>query len=325
MLPLQADEIYMPFPAARPNPAMGEAESRMWTWLDHFGLCQTDAARKRMETTQSPRVISMMYPGIDVELLAMISQYLGFFFVINDRFDYDLGCQDAASVGEVVEGLTSTLRGAVPEDSTASAFADLWQRLTMKRSDAWQARFRTNTEAWLWTYFTEAANRASGRVPTLREYQAYRIYSVQNLPYLDLCELAVGIDVPVCARQLPSHKALLAAATDFSYRINDAISVAREEVAGYSNNYVLLLQHHDGLSRADALSLVNNEMTESLQRMQKAERDFLQQLDTVRLPVAERRKIPQLITAYHDEIRGQFDWYFITDRYVVRTCPTVPS
>ncbi|MEV6773490.1 hypothetical protein AB0N05_33145 [Nocardia sp. NPDC051030] len=310
---MEVTEFFMPFDPEGLNPLEVEAEAGMWTWLENYGLVPTELTRRRMERTRPTRMYALWCPRADLESLTLLSQYTAWAFVVDDQFDIEI--PEPSRCLDIVRGLNGVLDGEPPSGLLAIAFADLWDRLSRGRSVEWRESVRAELRAWLWTYYTESVGRLSGNLPDLETYRAHRRDGVALFVFLDISEIADGIDLHPGARHLPAMHRLRQAAVEHMGLFNDVLSVPSDEASGYLYNSVLLAEYHYGHSRTEAMELVNSMLTECIEQMTDARKRLPDELDDAGITGTDRDDA--LITAqnYTIYVRANHDYHYQAARY----------
>ncbi|MTE16855.1 terpene synthase family protein [Nocardia aurantiaca] len=311
---MDAIELFMPFDAAGLNPAEPEAESGMWSWLEACGLVPTEPTRRRMERTRPARMYALWCPRAEADELTLLSQYTAWAFIVDDQFDIEI--PDPSRCLEAISAIEDVLDGtATPSGVLAVAFADLWERLRRGRSATWRVAVREEIRDWLWTYYIESVGRLSGNLPDLDTYRAHRRDGVALYVFLDISERAEGVDLGAAIRHLPAMRSLRAAAVEHMGLFNDVLSVASDEASGYLYNSVLLAQYHHGHSRAQALQLVNDMLSECVQRMIEAVQRLPTELDDAGITGRERADALATAGNYTTYVRANHDYHYQAARY----------
>lgn len=312
---MEALEFFMPFDAAGVNPAEPEAEAGMWSWLEAYDLVPTELTRRRMQRTRPARMYALWCPRAEVGELTLLSQYTAWAFIVDDQFDIEIPdprrCLDAITAIESVLDGTATPSGVLPV-----AFADLWERLCHGRSMAWRESVRGEIRAWLWTYYAESVGRLSGNLPDLETYRAHRRDGVALFVFLDISERAEGVDLTAAARHLPAMRGLREAAVEHMGLFNDVLSVASDEASGYLYNSVLLAQYHYGHSRVQAQQLVNEMLSDCVQRMLDALERLPTELSDAGITGGERADTLATAGNYTVYVRANHDYHYQAARYM---------
>ncbi|WP_051178528.1 terpene synthase family protein [Nocardia concava] len=312
---MEALEFFMPFDAAGVNPAEPEAEAGMWSWLEAYDLVPTELTRRRMQRTRPARMYALWCPRAEVGELTLLSQYTAWAFIVDDQFDIEI--PDPRRCLDAITAIESVLDGtATPSGVLAVAFADLWERLCHGRSTTWRESVRGEIRAWLWTYYAESVGRLSGNLPDLETYRAHRRDGVALFVFLDISERAEGVDLTAAARHLPAMRGLREAAVEHMGLFNDVLSVASDEASGYLYNSVLLAQYHYGHSRVQAQQLVNEMLSDCVQRMLDAVERLPTELSDAGITGGERADILATAGNYTVYVRANHDYHYQAARYM---------
>ncbi|WP_157878423.1 terpene synthase family protein [Streptomyces chattanoogensis] len=309
-------DFYMPFPPLEANPAVEEAGAATWLWLDEVGICPAAATRRYLRRTQPELVTALYYPHAAPEVVALISQWTAWAFILDDEFD-DGPAGSVPSLGaEAIEGIAAVMYGAKPASPLGEALLDLWDRLVVDRSPSWRRTFRNDVSAWLWTYYAESVDRTSGRLPSIDDYQLHRLYSVGMPMYLDMCEIACGIDLPEAVRRLPALKKLRNAACQRIGLYNDLLSARKERAAAYTHNAVFLVEEDTQCTTQEAVERVNNLVTQHVKRVIAFEEQVPDQLEALGADGHLRSVVLRCVAAYRELVRGDHDYATRTRRYM---------
>ncbi|MBD0844323.1 terpene synthase family protein [Streptomyces sp. TRM68416] len=301
----------------RLNSGADKAEWDLWRWLDSFGLCRSERTRSNVRASRVAYCIGLYYPSAPLESLVLISRFTGWSLLIDEEFDAGPAGRDPAACLAAVTGLVDVFgRAAAPSrEAMPRAATALWERLAPRRSAAWKARFRTHMANWLWGFYTETMDRAVGRLPDLPEFHERRREMFGAPWYLDLCEVAIGVDLPDAVHRLPAFRALSAAVADTTALCNDRVSADRERAVGYFHNAVCLLEHHRGWPPDKAAAQVDRMITEGVDRITAAYRDLPHQLDRSGLPEQAVEAALRCADAYLDVVRGNHGYHRTSGRY----------
>jgi (+)-beta-caryophyllene/(+)-caryolan-1-ol synthase len=290
----------MPRPGSPPNVAAPTAAEELRSWSDRFGLLE-DANRRAMLTKARPaHVAARLYP---VAAIALVAQWLTVNFLVDDMLDAE---DDPGRCDTIADGLLRMFAFDAPTaaDPLSAAVADLWRRTTAGRSTGWCRAFRADHAAWLGTYAREAVDRASGRVPRIDEYRRHRRLSSGMLVFVDLVEVALGVDLADAVRRLDPVHTLRAVTSEYMGLVNDIYSVSKELASGQVHNAVYVVMHHTGVDIAEALRVADDMATECLREFEDVTRS-LGPADDVRLCVRGYRML----------MRGAVDCCADLDRY----------
>ena len=309
-------KVFMPFPPAGFNPHASQAEAAMWAWLETCGLLPTEAARRRVERTRPALMYAQWCPTAAPDVLALLTQYLAWAFIVDDEFD--IRTPDPARCIATVTALDTVFdphRSAKGNSPLVEAFADLWSRLSLGRSEGWRKAFRSEVRAWLWTYYREAVGHLTGHLPDMDAYRAHRRDGVALYMFMDISEIASGVDLPESVRQLAAFRDLRDAAEEHMGLYNDICSIDSDERVGYRYNAVLLLEDNQDFTREQAVDAVNSMLTACLQRFHLAMEQFPVQLQTAGIQGRTYADAVRTAEDYARYVRANFDYHQQTPRY----------
>lgn len=311
---MEPTDFFMPFAPDGVNPAELAADAAVWAWLEDFRLVPSELTRRRMERTRPTRMYALWCPQARIPELTLLSQYTAWAFVVDDQFDIEI--PDPERTLAAIDALSAVLDGdEQPRGVLAIAFADLWQRLSRGRSPGWRRSVREEIRAWLWTYYTESVGRLSGNLPDMETYRAHRRDGVALFVFLDISEIAEGVDLSLAARHLPAMRALREAAVEHMGLFNDVLSIASDETSGYLYNSVLLAEYHYGHTREQAEDLVNAMLTECISRVTMAIKRLPMELDDAGITGRDRADTLATADKYTLYVRANFDYHYQAARY----------
>ncbi|MER7706621.1 cytochrome P450 [Kitasatospora sp. NPDC097605] len=274
-LPARTEAVLAPAapPAARRAPdalrpqgeprAPGElcaATARHSDWaLAHGLLAPEDLAR--YHTYALPELIGHSYPQARGSELDLLVDILGWFTILDDRFDGPPG-RDPAEARAIVEPLLAVLAGRPVPAGTSQphlldAWRELWQRQTAPMPPGWRRRAAAEWRSCLETFLAETAHRAARTQPDLAETVRLRRHASCLYPFMDILEHVHGDEAPAGLHADPALRRLRANTADAATLINDLYSADREErqnVAAF--NTVLTLQRIRGCTRSRAARAV---------------------------------------------------------------------
>ncbi|WP_146161256.1 terpene synthase family protein [Nocardia sp. MDA0666] len=311
---MHVTEFFMPFDSEGANPAESEAEQVMWAWLERCDLVPSEPTRRRMRRTRPARMYALWCPYAGVDALGLLSRFTAWAFIVDDQFDIEIPdpARTLATITELEEVFED---GAHPRGVLAVAFAELWRELCAGRSRHWRHAVRTELSAWLWTYYTESIGRLTDRYPDLDDYRAHRRDSVALYVFLDISEIAEGVDLCAAARALPALHAIREASVEHMGLFNDILSIDSDEASEYLYNSVLLAERQQGLDRKQAVEVVDRMLTGCVRRMLTGIDALPAELDAAGLSGHERADILSTATCYTRYVRANFDYHYQAARY----------
>ncbi|UUU25730.1 terpene synthase family protein [Streptomyces sp. DSM 40750] len=313
---LRIPELYLPFPPKDPNPALERARTTMDAWLTEYGLCRSAASQRSLRRTQVPLITALTYPDAAPRTLELLTQWATWTFIIDDDFDDGPDGEDPQRCAAALGTLLPILDGARPgSGASARAFADTLEHLTSGRSPGWCRMLRDDIRAYLWSYYEGLLDRLTGRTPTLAAYRHRRAVSVAAYTWLDLTEIAAGIDLPDTVRHLSSFRDLRTAAAEYVGLHNDLWSLDRDRAAGGFHNAVLLLQQQEHSTSQEAVDQVNALLSACVHRMTTAETELAAHLRAAGATDRTRADARTCADGYRAFVRGCADYHHQVDRY----------
>ncbi|MFD9010391.1 terpene synthase family protein [Streptomyces sp. NPDC059552] len=298
-------EFVMPCPSAGANPAVRSAEEALRAWGEASGLDGDGPLAKILGKARPAILASLLYPQAAPAALAMSAQWLAVNFLVDDILDAEDDPERCrGTVRDFCDAFTAP--ASVTTGSLRAAITRLWQRTREDRSQDWCGVFRDDVRDWLHSYPAEAEDRIQQRMPTIDAYRRHRRLSSGMLVFVDLVEFAAGADLPAELRQSEAMGVLRGSTAEHMGLVNDMHSVSKEQAAGQLHNAVSLLQHHQRISLQEALHRVNDLATSCLDAFEAA---------AARLP--DHPDAARCVQGYRLLMRGAFDCYAATDRYLI--------
>lgn len=257
-------------PAARPPaPTTGlrrpgelrASTARHADWVVGHGLL-TPSDLPRYQAYALPELIGHAYPRARGAELDLLVDVLGWFTILDDRFDGPPG-RHPDRARALVDPLLAVLADAGPaadltsapgDDRLLHAWRELWLRQQDGMSPAWRARSAAEWRACLDTFLAESAHRSRGTSPGLPATMRLRRHASCLYPFMNILERVHGADAPARLHAEPELHRLRAHTADAATLINDLYSLEREErqpTAAF--NTVLTLQRVRGCTRRRAV------------------------------------------------------------------------
>ncbi|MGH8968127.1 MAG: terpene synthase family protein, partial [Actinomycetes bacterium] len=287
----------------------------MADWVGETGLIRRESARARFDRADFGWFAAVVYPTADARGLELLADWFAWLFLVDDEFDDGPAGRDPRMCEEAISRLVGVLDGEKPLVPMEHALEGLRERTCRDRSPAWTRQFRRDTAAWLWTYYAEAVERTAGQVPGRADFTRHRRDSVAMQPFLDLHEIAAGIDLPESARSLPAYIALRNAVTDHSGLCNDICSFEKEAVLGYEHNAVRLIQRDRRSTLQEAVDEAGIQLARIAERVQRAERELVEEMAAAGTEGPTRAALERCVRDYRGLVRGDFDYHARAERY----------
>jgi (+)-beta-caryophyllene/(+)-caryolan-1-ol synthase len=305
----------MPFASVGCNPGLDETRSAAWRWAESVGLHLSPVSQHRMVRTRPELWISLIFPAVTQQQLDLFCQWLFWAFLVDDEFDDAPAGRNPRLCERAIGRLVQVIDGAESIRPMERALADLWARTVPGRSPTWLRQFRRDTVTWLWTYYAESVERAACQAPELADFIRHRRDSVAMQPFLDLHEIAAGVDLTEHARSLPGYIALRNAVTDHSGLCNDICSLEKESILGYSHNTVWILQQEHQGTLQDAVEQAGTRLAAIVDRVERAEEELRRQIEVAKIDERARRALETCLRDYRAIVRGDFDYHARAERY----------
>ena len=307
-------ELALPFPHPGCHPGVDEASRDVFAWCDEQGLFSCASDRRGTADARPELVAALYYPSADARVLRLTSRFIAWAFLV-DTLDDKRRTDDVAECEAIVASLVGVVTGhALPRTPLERAGHVLVEDLSAPRSAAWRRSFVDHLAAWLPTYIAEARHRAAGTAPLLEEYLPHRRDGFGVPWLLDLCESALGIDLPDSVRDLEGYRALRDATADAITLVNDLVSAPKEMADGYGHQAVSIAMHHERCDPQAAAHLVAALWRERVAAIPPAEERLLAELTAGDKPDA-RRDVARCAHAYRVMTAGNFMYHFQVGRY----------
>ncbi|MFG3054891.1 cytochrome P450 [Kitasatospora sp. NPDC048239] len=260
--------------AARRPDELRTATARHAGWVLGHDLL-TAAELPRYQAYALPKLIGHAYPRARGAELDLLVDVLGWFTILDDRFDGPPGHRPAQARA-IVDPLLAVLDRQAPHSPTVpralpaqappapgllDAWQELWHRQAEPMSPAWRARATREWRACLETFLTESTHRAEGTTPGLAETMRLRRHASCLYPFMNILERVHGGDAPARLHAEPALHRLRAHTADAATLINDLYSLEREELQpATAFNTVLTVQRVRGCTRRQAARTVRDQI-----------------------------------------------------------------
>ncbi|MFJ5120076.1 cytochrome P450 [Kitasatospora sp. NPDC088548] len=226
-------------------------------WVLDHGLLPLSGL-PRYQAYGLPKLIGHAYPRAGGAELDLLVDLLGWFTILDDRFDGTPG-RHPAEAHAIIDPLLAVLAGDDPTPTSVGAqllyaWRELWHRQGGPMSPAWRDRAAREWRTCLETFLTESAHRAKGTAPGLPETMGLRRHASCLYPFMNILERVQGADAPDGLHAEPALHRLRAHTADAATLINDLFSLEREErQTATAFNTVLTLQRVRGCTRREAV------------------------------------------------------------------------
>lgn len=318
---IQLPQIYCPFPPAM-NRFAEQADIHDTTWVQQFGLVNTEKAKERFRRARFAALSSRAFPTAGRKELFIAAEFNTWLFLLDDKNDESMfGKMDFLDMiySAVMSILDNKMVIAPKEVSPLTeSFADLWSRMKKISTPAWQLRFVQSMKDYLDACIWEAGNRINQLSPSVADYIEKRPYTGALFADIELIEVVEKIYLPERVYAHETVKQLSLACNNVVCWANDIFSFDKERRHGDVHNLVLVLKEERNLTLAEAL--------EETARMHDAEVERFISLSE-QLPYFSEiinSELERYVSILRAWMRANMDWSFSdTARYQVNVTEEV--
>jgi germacradienol/geosmin synthase len=297
--PMNGLAFDLPFEPMR-NHHVAAVRPQVWDWVAEFDLPAGPHAAHRMGLDL---LAAHIYPSASPENLALLTKWVIWLFLLDDQFD-DRAVDDVTLAPHY---LLTEMRSILDDQQSGgespltASLADLWLATGKLQSPQWRAMFKAHMSGYLNSFLREMSDRVSGRHLSLPTYLSHRRDSVAVVTFLDLAEIAAGVELAEEIRMSPELAAVQRALSDHVGAVNDIFSHRKETAFGYYHNAVCIVCAEQGLSVPRAMEVVRDLADGFMREYVAAEQELL-------VPAAYRTEMRALL-------RGNVTWCRMTNRY----------
>ncbi len=309
--------IHIPF-VSRINPHQDEATRASDAWLESMGLLNCPA-RRSLEAGRFFELASRVYPGVQARELEWMISLISWIFLLDDALD-----QGALRnrVGEA-EALLARLFSLLSADqNVAPATSGLEQAgvalmgsISSALSRQGQQRLLSDLRAYFDAVLKEIEARVSGEPLDLLAFAEVRRYT--GATHLMFCagEAARHAELPDAFCGSWPFQVLQDTASDVVVLVNDIFSYGKESHYDEINNYMMVCQHHLGLSLQDAMRFVNDLLNARVRAFQQARARLPLFIERQQYPHAHRVAIECYVNTLENWMSGNLAWSSQVPRY----------
>ncbi|GLF97023.1 terpene synthase family protein [Streptomyces yaizuensis] len=311
-------EFHVPF-EKRDNPDLPAVRAHNLAWLEHFGLVVGEQAQRQYLKAGVADFCSMAHPGARGEDLDAVVDAWSWTVFPDDLFDGPAG-RDPGTVTRVCRRFAAIVDDwprtrPDPGNPMETALHDMWGRLTAGMPASWVRHRGRLWTAFIMSQADEAGNRDRGHPPALDDYLPMRRVTIAVRPTL-LVERVGRFQVPGAITTHPLWRRLHDRWIDVVSHVNDVYSLEKDESFGEVSNIVLVLEHHQRLTRDRAIRTVQDLVqakTTELQRLQDTLRD--PRGHPAGLTPADRDGIDRYLTGIGDYTAANYHYSRHVPRY----------
>ncbi|MBX9399327.1 hypothetical protein K4749_38685 [Streptomyces sp. TRM72054] len=308
-----------PFPV-RVSPDAQMAREADREWQRKFGLVRTLERASQIEAWRSELLMARTYPECRGEDLILMTNFVNFFFNLDDQFDGPLG-RDPNRAREVVQPIidiawNSPAISRAHENPAVRGFHNLWQRLSPPMSLDWRMRFAHLLTQYLEMYAWESENRRRNHVPHLQDYiEARRPTSAVGM-FIILAERAQRTETPLAIWRASEFQEMFNIAIDHVAWTNDVFALQREESRHDVHNIILSIQQSFSCHREEAIECCRQMVSDHITRFLDLKEHISEVCADLGLSEEERQAVYYLIrNGMESWMSANIDWTFLTQRY----------
>jgi hypothetical protein len=288
-------------------------------WAARMGLARTPHEDRRLAALAPHLAAARMYPAASLAALNLVSDYLTWFFAVDDGIDLHGAAQQAETTLHRIRSAVQAVRdGAAPraDDPLTSAFADLYERSHGVLSTLWLGRLIGHLWATTEAFGIEARSRQSCVPPAESEYIERRRHTSCAWIFADLTELTTAAELPGAVCGWAEYRELIHCAADIAGWDNDLVSLPRELAHAEVNNLVVVLAHADGLSLEHASHAVAHRISRRIRDYLAAEQGVLIRVAATGTADGTRAVVQRIVDALRSTLAGVVAWnHGDTDRF----------
>ncbi|TDC01148.1 terpene cyclase [Nonomuraea longispora] len=301
------------------NAHVEHAREHLRAWVHHTGLVHKESSKERFDRADFGWFAAMVYPTADAARLALLADWFGWLFLVDDQLDDGEVGRRPEQMMEVFTEIHAVMtspdlgqaiarRPGVPV--VVSSLADLWRRTADGASPRWQRRFAEHLVDCLTTAATwEAGNRVTGTVPDEATYIINRRHIGAIYVCMDLIEIVAELDVPTEIYDSPQFIATLDAACNVVCWTNDVYSLEKERARGEVHNLVYITEQRQGLSQEEAMARVCTAISAETELFLTKEQELLRAFDR------HSATLSPYLAGMRTWISGNLAWSRRTERY----------
>lgn len=223
--------LYCPF-VSRIHPDVQALEEHTLQWILDFKLVDNLQTFKRYQQNKLPLFLARTFPDSDfINLCAWCDLYT-LLFIVDDSFDDNDVIKDNSSFDEFRRAFMGVLmdddRYSVDENPVLAALSDLWARLVMRSTPAWQGKIIGCINQMFDGLYWQFKNVLLGMLPTFEDYIRIRQYLGAAHLSTDSLEVSGRIELPEEIYSDPAVSRLTVLSRNCICFANDLFSLGKE-------------------------------------------------------------------------------------------------
>ncbi|AMB84919.1 hypothetical protein AWM79_06180 [Pseudomonas agarici] len=309
--------IHIPF-VSRINPHQDEAARASSDWLESMGLLNPQAHRS-LEAGRFFELASRSYPEVQVRELEWMISLISWIFLLDDALDQGALRNRVGEAEALLARLFSLLSAdqdvAPATSGLEQAGVALMGSIGSALSPHGQQRLLADIRAYFDAVLKEIEARVSGEPLDLLAFAEVRRYT--GATHLMFCagEAARHTELPDAFCRSWPFQVLQDTASDVVVLVNDIFSYGKESHYDEINNYMMVCQHHLGLSLQEAMTFVNDLLNDRVRAFQQARARLPLFIERQRYPHAQRVAIERYVDTLKNWMSGNLVWSSQVPRY----------
>ncbi|MFC4150215.1 terpene synthase [Micromonospora mangrovi] len=299
-----------PFPARR-HPETDRVAGESLAWARALGLVAGAERERRLRRAAAAELAGRTCPDGPVERLRLLTDLIGWLFVMDDACDDDGLGATPVRLAPTVAALLAVLDGyggpGTPPATRglAAGLDDICRRARACGCPALLLRLVSQLREYLLALLWEAGYREHHRVPAVAEYVQLRRHTGAARPAFTLTDLAYGPAARPGRHAEPAVAALDVLAADLVCWCNDIFSFGKEHRTGADPlNLVTSIARESGAGEAVALRTAAARFNTALAAYVEGDAALVGDPDAAGFLAARR-----------NWIRGTYDWSLRAARY----------
>ncbi|MFI0743399.1 hypothetical protein ACH4PU_35825 [Streptomyces sp. NPDC021100] len=272
-------------------------------WMRSFNLlCNTDEATRYFDALGLGRLAAACSPRSRGEHLDVLTDLFCVLWAIDDYFDGPAGDQlplAQHTIAELKDALAPSTTTA-PVTPLGRALADVWFRSTASMSESFRQRNLGNWHDFLNGLVSETMTRKDDAPPDLDTYLVFRRSTISLPIFFAVMERARQEELLTHLYVNANIERMRHLVMDIIAWSNDVQSLQHEVRRGDMANLVLVLEHHTGCTRIQAIEQVHTMVRDAYHEFQKLSTIIPRVFATLGLRPDDARRTGNYATALHD-------------------------
>ncbi|MHC9293751.1 terpene synthase family protein [Mycobacterium sp. LTG2003] len=272
-------------------------------WANDHGLLGVPHQQRKFDQLGYTHLLAYGCTTAAMDRLALFAQWFTYYFLLDDQQDLAVLTGRTHEFGELQDDLRRILHthgedAAAHRSGLRAAVAELCRRTRPLVSSDWWDRYVHHAEQVFAAQRRENVYRLSGIVPAPEEFKRVRRDAGAADMVFDIIEACEGLEIPAPIRASAACSRYADDLNDFTTWSNDVMGVDHDAGNADPNNFVLVRQHVDNLTRDEAIRAVTAEIADLVGGLAA-------RMDDVRaagraLPAEQQARAAKALNAWHD-------------------------